>query len=104
MWLDLIQPFTKKIIINKKEKFILLVHPHFDRGTTNYKKLIHALINSHSFPSYSVECVGFASIYGFNILDRIYKHLINSKNIDHVHLDTNIMTGTYRLYFKFKGE
>ena len=104
MWLDLIQPYTKKIIINKEEKSILLVHPHFDRGTTNYKKLILALINSHSFPSYSVECVGFASIYGFNILYRIYKHLINSKNIDYVHLDTNIERQTYHLKFKFKGE
>lgn len=102
MWLELIKPYTKRIIINQKEKRITLVHPHFDRGPKHYKQLITTLIHNNSHHSYLVECVGFASIYGFNILDRIFKHLLHSPNIDYVHLDTNIKLGTYHLKVKFK--
>lgn len=102
MWLELIKPYTKQIIINGIEKRITLVHPHFDRGPSHYKKLITTLTHNNIHLSYLVECVGFASIYGFNILDRIFKHLLHSPNIDYVHLDTNIKLGTYHLKVKFK--
>ena len=59
MWLDEILPYTKRIIFNKQEERITLVHPHFNQGPFNYKRLIKSLaLNTHL--SYLVECVGFA--------------------------------------------
>lgn len=101
MWLEEILPYTKRIIHNKKEKRITLVHPHFNQGPSNYKRLIRALSFNIHF-SYLVECVGFASIKGMIILDRIVNHLNRLDNVDYVKFNHNIEAGMYNLQIKFK--
>ena len=101
MWLDEILPYTKRIIFNKKEKRITLVHPHFNQGIFNYKRLIKSLAhNTHL--SYLVECVGFASIKGMIILDKIVNHLNKFDNVEFVKFNHNIESGMYNLQIKFK--
>ena len=101
MWLDEILPYTKRIIFNKKEKRITLVHPHFNQGMFNYKRLIKSLaLNTHL--SYLVECVGFASIKGMIILDKIVNHLNKLDNVEYVKFNHSIESGIYNLQIKFK--
>ena len=45
-WIELIRPYTKRIVMNKHEKKIVLVHPHFQTGKQGYKSLIKALVNN----------------------------------------------------------
>lgn len=100
MWLNEILPYTKRIIYNKQEKRITLVHPHFNQGPFNYKRLIKSLsLNTHL--SYLVECVGFASIKGMIILNRIVKHLKKLDNVEYVKFNHNIESGMYNLQIKF---
>lgn len=101
MWLKEISPYTKRIILNKKEKRITLVHPHFNQGSSNYKRLIKTLSFNIHF-SYLVECVGFASIKGMIILERIVKHLQRLDNVEYVKFNHNIESGIYNLQIKFK--
>jgi len=101
-WLEFIKPYTKRILINNVEKTITLVHPHFNKGQDNYRTLLKLLSQKNIYSQYTVECIGFASIKGFIILEHIEEHLKKSKNIEGVNLNSNLFNSTYNLQFKFK--
>lgn len=101
MWLDLIKPYTKRTIINNKNKTITLVHPHFQSGTIHLRKLLKS-IKHNQFTSYQVECVGFMSIKGALIIKMIERTLKKYDNIEFVKSNINIESGIYELTIKFR--
>lgn len=101
MWLELIKPYTKRTIINNKNKHITLIHPHFQPGTSNLRALLKA-IKHNQFTSYQVECVGFMSIKGALILKMIERTLKKYNNIQFVKSNINLESGIYELTIKFK--
>lgn len=101
MWLEIIKPYTKRTVVNSKNKTIFLLHPHFEEGFHGYRALIKGLKNNiHN--GYSVECSGFATIKGYIILKKIYDHLIRFNNINDIHLNISRSLDTYTLKIKFK--
>lgn len=100
-WLEYIKPYTKRIVIDKQNKKILLVHPHFKPGKYHLKLLLK-LIKQNQFTSYQVNCVGFISLKGALILKMIERYLNKLDNVDTVKLTVNISTAIYGLNIKFK--
>lgn len=100
-WLETIKPFTKRTIINTKDKKILLVHPHFQPGPQQLRNLLK-LIKQNPYSTYKVDCVGFASIKGILILKMIQRYLNKLSIVDSTDLKTNIESSIYTLKVKFK--
>lgn len=101
-WISDLAENTTKIEINRVKKHILLVHPHFKRGTVNYRRLLKNL-KSNQYHGYTVEALGFCSFYGVVILDKIATHLRKDKdNVESVSLRFNDTYSRYRLQVKFK--
>lgn len=101
MWLELIKPHTKTIIINPKNKKILLVHPHFPEGPSGYRKLIKSIVNN-KHTQFSVEATGMITFKGLLILKRIFDHIKKLKSIEYAHLNITKALNTYVLNIKFK--
>lgn len=100
MWLEYIKPYTKRTIINSKNKLITLIHPHFKPGKSHLRTLLK-LIKQNQFTHYRVECVGFVSIKGALILKMIERVLKKYNNVRDIKLKINLETSIYNLTIQF---
>lgn len=100
-WLNDLKPYTKRIIINKQDRKILLVHPHFKQGTLTFRQLLKKL-RSNPYNGYTIEACGFASIKGILILKMIERYLNKLDNVSSVKLNVSISTAVYNLQVNFK--
>lgn len=100
-WINLIKPYTKRTIINHKDKSILLVHPHFEPGIKGYKMFLRSL-KQNKYSGYRVEAVGFASIKGLLIIKSIEKYLKKFAIVEEINIRTDISSAIYRIRLKLK--
>lgn len=100
-WIDLIKPYTKHIVMNKHEKKIILVHPHFQTGKQGYKSLIKALVNN-KYNGYEVTATGFVSLKGLIIIRTLMKHLQKLKVIEKYSLSHSLPSPLYTLVVTLK--
>lgn len=101
-WIDLIKPFTNKIIIQPDKKSILLVHPHFtsNKSKADFKKLLLAL-KQNEFRDTTVECIGSMNLKGLLILNSIKKYLLKHNLASSVDLNFSIENALYNMKVKF---
>lgn len=101
MWLDLIKDTTKYIVTNTKEKRLTLIHPHFKTGKRYYKELIRTLENN-DYHGYRVEIIGFASLKGLLILNRLMKHLHKLDIVSYYNIECNFPNPIYTINLTLK--
>lgn len=100
-WIELIRPYTKHIVIDKQKRDILLIHPHFQKGKTGYKRLIKALVNN-KYNGYKVTAMGFVSLRGLIIIRTLMKHLQKLKVIEKYSLSHSLPNPLYTLVVTLK--
>ena len=102
-WIDILKPNTANIRIDRKQKYILLIHPHWskDKDKSIYRQLLKA-IKQNPFKSYTVSAIGFMSVDGLIILNRLQNFIDKLPDVETTELKHNIHQGMYTLIVKFK--
>lgn len=102
-WIDIIKPYTKKITIDSEHKTIYLVHPHWSKlkDVNQYRKLLKA-VKHNKYIGYSVQALGFVSIEGIYIVDRLIKYIDKLDNVKNTKLEVNKHLFTYSFIVNFK--
>lgn len=102
-WLEILKPNTKYIKINHINRSISLIHPHWskDKDKSIYRQLLKA-IKQNPFKSYTVSAIGFMSVDGLIILNRLQNFIDKLPGVETTELKHNIHQGMYTLIVKFK--
>lgn len=102
-WIDILKPNTANIRIDRKQKYILLIHPHWskDKSIGLFRQLLKAVKNN-SYYGYEVEATGFISLEGLIIASRMQDYFNRLSNVEYTKFNHNFNQGTYSLIVKFK--